>query len=186
MGAALLALIGSIYADRARSESSMLDGYSIAIRQSGRRTGQDRTDFALNSSNHSHASTTLSLHPSTSLTPSQYLSLISIPHPITVTLPHHLGEAVTDLMSIAKDLTKMIYGALEVNKLCQQSQAQMSNEEGGILDEPLFHFLILLCLVTSSTELCHIITVESTSRMSSFSSYVYMNEAKETKHLLSL
>jgi hypothetical protein len=80
----------------------------------------------------------------------------------------------------------MIYGALEVNKLCQQSQAQMSSEEGEILDKPLFHFLILLCLVTSSLELCHIITVESRSRMSSFSSCVYMNEVKETNHLLYL
>ena len=36
MGAALLALIGGIYRDRARAESSSLDGYSIAFRQSGR------------------------------------------------------------------------------------------------------------------------------------------------------
>jgi hypothetical protein len=65
--------------------------------------------------------------------PPQSLSLIPIPipHPITVSIPH-LGEAVADLVSIAKDITKLIYGALEVNKLCQQSQAQMSNDEGGI------------------------------------------------------
>ena len=35
MGGALLALIGSIYTDRARSEMSSMQGYGIAVRQSG-------------------------------------------------------------------------------------------------------------------------------------------------------
>ena len=35
MGGALLALIGGIYKDRARSEMSSMHGYGIAVRQSG-------------------------------------------------------------------------------------------------------------------------------------------------------
>ena len=66
---------------------------------------------------------------------------ILISHTITLSHPHRLGEAVSDLVSITVDLTKMIYGALEVNKLCQQSQAQMSHHEGGLLGQiPCHHF----------------------------------------------
>ena len=75
-------------------------------------------------------------HPITTSLP------ITISHPITLSHPHRLGEAVSDLVSITVDLTKMIYGALEVNKLCQQSQAQMSNHEGGLLGQiPCHHFV---------------------------------------------
>ena len=45
-----------------------------------------------------------------------------------------LGDAITDLISVTVDMTKMVYGAMEVRKIYQKNQDLLTIEDDRLGD----------------------------------------------------
>ena len=53
-----------------------------------------------------------------------------------------LGDAITDLISVTVDMTKMVYGAMEVRKIYQKNQDLLTIEDDRLGDNDI---LIISC-----------------------------------------